>query len=158
MRMRQNVRLGSVPLFALLAGCGGDRRGDGVTPQTADAGRVTFEKFCAACHGVDGTGSETGIPPLAGSAWVRGPQSRLIRIVLHGLRGPIDVGAATYNLEMPGFGPVVSDAETAAVLTYIRSRFGRRADRITAETVGKVRRATRDRTTYWTAQELLAVP
>jgi len=67
-----------------------------------------------------------GLPglPLAGSPWVRGPENRLIRIVLHGVRGPLEVHDKTYDLEMPGFGRILSDADVASLLSYVRRRSG----------------------------------
>jgi HEAT repeat protein len=44
---------------------------------------------CVACHGEDGKGLAGLGPPLAGSARVQGPVTRLIRILLHGFEGEI---------------------------------------------------------------------
>jgi mono/diheme cytochrome c family protein len=97
-------------------------------------------------------------PPLAGVSWVTGSESRLIRIVLHGLRGPLVVAGKTYDLEMPGFGRVLSDADVAALLTYVRKRFGGPADPIRPEAVSRVRAAYSTRTDYWTVEELRRGP
>src|SRR6476646_1566108 len=91
--------------LVLLAGCGSPRR-QARTPN-ADAGRTQFQSYCAACHQYDGQGMGDA-PPLAGSPWVTGPESRLIRIVLHGVRGPMEVNGKTYDQEMPGFGTILS--------------------------------------------------
>ena len=127
-------------------------------PADHDVGRREFESYCLACHGSDGLGSNSA-PRFAGSPWVVGPPSRLIRIVLHGVRGPIDVGGGiTYNREMLAFGPILSDARIADLVTFVRRNFGGPTEAITAETVAEVRFATRDRSSYWTAEELLAEP
>ena len=97
-------------------------------------------------------------PPLAGSSWVMGPEGRVIRIVLHGLRGPIEVTGKTYNQEMPGFGPVLTDADIAILLSYARRRFGGVESPISAAAVASIRAANRDRKGYWTADELLKEP
>jgi mono/diheme cytochrome c family protein len=97
-------------------------------------------------------------PPLEGSPWVTGPESRLIKIVLHGLRGRIEIGGKTYNQEMPAFGKVLSDAEAASLLSFVRQRFGGGSPPISPEAVSRVRAATRDRTDYWSADELLKEP
>ena len=123
-----------------------------------DVGRIQFETRCAACHQPDGSGSEGGGPPLAGSSWVSGPESRLIRIVLHGVRGSIEVSGETYNLEMLGFGQVMGDDRIASLLTYVRSRWGDIDRPVREETVRRIRRDTLDRTTYWTVDELLQIP
>ncbi len=93
------------------------------TADPESRGDIAFLNHCAPCHLPDGRGVDGGGPPLADSSWVRGPDSRLIRIVLHGLRGPIDVGDQTYNREMLAFGPILSDEQIADLLTS-RRRFG----------------------------------
>ena len=141
---------------SLLPGCGYGR--ERAHKPDAEVGRTQFENYCAACHEADGLGTEDGAPPLMGSPWVVGPESRLIRIVLHGVRGPMEVGDETYNLEMPGFGPVLTDAEIASLLTFLRRRCGGPSIPIPAATVRQVRAANRNRTDYWTARELLDEP
>ena len=140
---------------SLLSGCGNGRE-HARTPD-AQAGRTQFENYCAACHQPDGLGSEDGVPPLLGSSWVEGPESRLIRIVLHGVRGPMEVGDQTYNLEMPGFGQVLTDAEIASLLTFVRTHYGGPSTPIPGETVRRIRAATPNRTDYWTARELRGI-
>ncbi len=125
---------------------------------SAVLGRIQFETHCAACHQPDGSGAEGGGPPLADSSWVSGPPSRLIRLVLQGVRGPIVVNGETYNREMIGFGPVATDEELAALLTYVRGQWGGIEERITPEDVGRIRQATASRIGYWTVEELLDIP
>ena len=140
-------------LVALLAGCGASRRPAANPAAAPDRGQAHFQSYCAACHQYDGQGVGQA-PPLAGSPWVAGPDDRLIKIVLHGLRGPIEVGGKTHDLEMPGFGQILGDADLAALLSYVRARFG--GAPIRAESIQRVRGATRGRTEYWTAAELTA--
>ncbi|PYV02549.1 MAG: hypothetical protein DMG10_14135 [Acidobacteria bacterium] len=122
------------------------------------SGAVHFERLCAGCHGSDGLALEGEGPPLAGSSWVAGPETRLIRIVMHGVRGPIQVGDEIHDREMPGFGPRLSDDEMASLLSFVRSRWGQPGAPITAETVRRVRAAAGKRTRYWTVEELRATP
>lgn len=86
------------------------------------------------------------------------PEGLVIRIVLHGLRGPIEVAGKNYNQEMPGFGPVLSDADIAMLLSYVRKRFGGVDSPVSAESVASIRAAYRDRKVYWTADELVKGP
>jgi mono/diheme cytochrome c family protein len=97
-------------------------------------------------------------PALAGSPWVTGPESRLIRIVLHGVRGPMVVDGKTYDREMPGFGSTLADTEVASLLSYVRRQFGAPSEPITAEMVSRVRVANQTRTQYWRVVELLENP
>lgn len=91
---------------------------------------------------------------MAGSRWVAGPENRLIKIVLHGVRGPVEVQGKIDDREMPGFGQVLSDADIASLLSFVRRRFGAPSEPITAETVGRVRAASPGRTDYWKVEEL----
>jgi mono/diheme cytochrome c family protein len=141
----------------LLVGCGNEENLDH-SPDPADLGKTRFENYCAACNQLGGLGIEGRVPPLDGSPWVAGSESRLIRIVLHGLRGPIKIGGQTYNLEMPSFGQAFKDDEIASMLSYVRSRYGEPSPPITAATVSQVRAATQNRSQYWTVDELLDVP
>ena len=139
-----------------LAGCAHTRKHTRLPD--ADPGRTRFETYCAGCHLDEGPWMRGEAPPIEGSAWVAGPESRLIRIVLHGLHGPIDVLSKTYNQEMPGFAPVLTDADIAALLSYVRKRFGGAATSTSAASVSLIRAANRGRSNYWTADELLKEP
>ena len=119
-------------------------------------GAQIFSSTCAACHQAQGEGTNV-YPPLAGSEWVNGPESRVVRIILHGLIGDVEVQGEVYNGAMPAWGPSLSDDEIAAVATYIRSSFGNRALPITTATVAQVRAAYPGRTTPWTMPELLLI-
>jgi len=88
-------------------------------------GRVIFGKICAACHQQDGAGKDGVAPPLDGSEWVKAPSGeRLVRIVLNGLNGPIQVQGKTWNIVMPPWRENLSDEEIAIVLNYIRGQWG----------------------------------
>jgi mono/diheme cytochrome c family protein len=94
-------------------------------------------------------------PPLEGSAWVAGPENRVIKIVLHGLHGSIEVRGQTYNQEMPGFAPILTDADIASLLSYARKRFGGATTPVSEAAVSTIRAANRGRTSYWTVDELI---
>ncbi len=68
------------------------------------AGEAVYLFACAACHQPNGGGAGGLAPPLAGSDWLAGPPERLVRVVLHGLYGPLRVNDLVCNLTMPGFG------------------------------------------------------
>ncbi len=111
---------------------------------------------CMACHQASGNGIAGQFPPLAGSEWVQGDSTTLIRILLHGLEGPMQVLGKAYNGAMPAWGSKLSDAQIAAVLTFIRSSWGNSAAAIDPTTVAEVRRAAGKRTAVWSAPELQA--
>jgi mono/diheme cytochrome c family protein len=144
----------TVGLASLLAGCAAGRHPARLA--TADPpGRAQFESYCAACHDVGGQGVAGEAPPLTGSSWVIGPQHRLIRILLHGVRGPIEVAGNTYNREMPGFGQVMTDAEIASLASFVRSQFGGMSGPVEPAAIGRIRAATPQRRDPWTTDELL---
>jgi len=117
-------------------------------------GRRLYGSTCAACHQAAAQGLPDKYPPLAGSEWVTGNERRLLRVMLHGLTGDIDVGGDTYNGAMPGWGAILKDAEIAAVATYVRNSFGNRASAIGPATVARVRQDFAARKQPWTRDEL----
>lgn len=117
-------------------------------------GAAIYNTVCTACHLPQGQGQEGLAPPLAGSEWVSGPESRLIRIVLHGIGGRISVAGKDYTLSMPGLGAALADEPVAQVLSYIRRSFGHEQPVVETATVTKVRAASKDRGSEWTAEEL----
>ena len=121
-----------------------------------DEGRSLFDSHCSACHQYDDSGTGEA-PPLDNSPWVTGPAERLIRIVLHGVEGRIEIDGKTYDREMPGFGGVLSDRQVSALSTYARTRFGAKTPSVTAGDVERVRREHSGRKTYWPARELLEI-
>jgi len=120
-------------------------------------GKQVFSTTCAACHQATGEGVPGVYPPLAGSEWVTGDEAKVVRILLHGVTGPIEVAGETFNSMMPPWGATLKDADIAAVLTYARSTWGNKGTPITAAKVASIRAATASRTTPWTAAELAAV-
>ena len=126
------------------------------TPSQPPDGRQLYATTCSACHQLTGLGLPDVYPPLAGSEWVTGDEERLIRVVLHGLTGEIEVAGETVSGAMPAWGESLDDASVAAVLTYIRTTWNNAASAVAPATVARVRRATAGRTSPWTAKELAA--
>ncbi|GAB3904856.1 hypothetical protein GCM10028826_06370 [Mucilaginibacter boryungensis] len=122
-------------------------------------GAIIFKTLCATCHGLDGKGIAIGgkempAPPLAGAPDVNGSPEKLVRILLHGLTGPVN--GKVYADVMPALG-ANSDKYIASVLSYIRNDFGNKAKTVTVEEVKKIREATIGRTKSWTIDELNAL-
>ena len=97
-----------------------------------------YNTFCGTCHQQNGKGALGRMPPLAGTDWVVGDKERLIRVVLNGLEGSIEVNGETYNSVMPGHS-FLSDDDIAIILTYIRKSFGNEASVISSEEMKVVR-------------------
>jgi mono/diheme cytochrome c family protein len=114
--------------------------------------------YCNTCHQSNGKGLESsGFPPLAGTTWVTGSEERLIKLVLKGLYGPIDVLGKKYPGQVPmtPFAGMLNDDEVAAVLTYVRNSFGNKASAILAEKVKATRASVQDKTGFYSPEELL---
>lgn len=121
----------------------------------AQMGKKVFDTTCIACHQANGLGVPGQYPPLVGSEWALGSEERAIRIVLHGLNGPITVEGKEYNNVMAPLGGALKDEQIANALSYVRASWGNAAPEVQPGTVAKVRTDTASRTTFWTAAELL---
>ena len=133
-----------LPVLALLPICG-----------QAEDGPLLYQTYCSACHGAAGQGGAEGAaPPLAKSLWAQGDPDRMIKVVLHGLMGEIEVLGKEYNLVMPPQGAVLSDTQIAAILTHVRS-FGNGGGKVPVERVAAVRAKFKEREAYWKGDELL---
>jgi mono/diheme cytochrome c family protein/glucose/arabinose dehydrogenase len=114
--------------------------------------------FCSTCHQPDGGGlNASGFPSLTGTPWVLGNSERLIKIVLNGMQGPIEVNGNKYPGQVPmtPFGGMLNDEEVAAVLTYVRNSFGNKAEPITPVQVKAVRDATQEKKGFYSPEELM---
>jgi glucose/arabinose dehydrogenase/mono/diheme cytochrome c family protein len=122
-----------------------------------ERGRRQYLATCAGCHLRSGLGNEGVAPSLVDSGFVQGPEGRLIRIVLHGLVGPLRAEGRTYsNAEMPAVLNLSSE-ETAEILTYVRRQWGHRAPAVHPDAVRAVRREHEERDLPWTQPELMKV-
>ena len=120
-----------------------------------DSGKQTYAGLCTACHQPTGKGLEGLAPPLADSEWVNGDPERIVKVVMHGLRGPIKVKGLSYNYDMPAAG-FLSDEQIAGVLTYIRREWDHEASPVPLDLVQKIRAETKGRTDAWTEGEFKA--
>ena len=132
-------------------------------PVLYQRGKKIFNDACAVCHQASGLGSvAVGAPPLVNSEWVLvAKPDRIIRIVLHGLSGPIQVLGQNYGTGvMTPFKDALSDEDIAAVITYIRNNrdWKHKASEVTAEDVKAIRNATKDHSGNMTSPELEKIP
>lgn len=113
---------------------------------------------CGTCHQPDGAGlPASGFPGLNGNQWVQGSEDRLIKIILKGLYGPLDVKGVKYpgHVPMTPFGGLLKDEEVAAVATYIRNSFGNKAAVVSPEKVKSIRDEIKDKKGFYSPEELL---
>lgn len=145
-----DASLGDSRTVATLTGKPGAKAGGAVD------GAQIYAAQCVACHQATGAGLPGVFPPLAGSEWVAAKDALPVNILLHGISGKLTVKGSAYNGAMPPFKDKLSDAEIAAVLSYVRSNFGNSAGKISADTVKTARDGSKERTQPWNGDEELA--
>jgi ubiquinol-cytochrome c reductase cytochrome b subunit len=102
-------------------------------------GAQIYSQNCVSCHQADGKGTPNFYPPLAGNPYVTGPATPVIHAVLYGLSGAKVEGKA-YTAEMPPWKGTLSNADIAAVTTYVRSSWGNKASPVTEAQVAAVKK------------------
>jgi mono/diheme cytochrome c family protein len=126
-----------------------------VTLGDYDAGKKLYMTTCFACHQATGLGLPGAFPPLAGAELVNANDpGKMIRIVLHGLQGPITVKGTAFNSVMPGLGNTLKDQQIADVITYVRGAWNNTGAPVSVEAVVAVRAAYPGRANMWTYAEL----
>ncbi|HYJ42494.1 MAG TPA: cytochrome c [Steroidobacteraceae bacterium] len=101
-------------------------------------GQLLYNKHCLACHQADGGGVPNMQPAIAGGTWVKGDARALALFVMSGgfdsaSRKDSDVGNV-----MPPFHQL-PDADLAAILTFIRQKFGDGGSPVSAADVADAR-------------------
>ena len=117
--------------LALLGGGGvhaQDAAGGVSAVRVADEGKQVYEQICQACHMADargGGGAGAAIPALANNPKLA-DKDYPITLLLKGRGG------------MPWFTDMLTPAQMAAVVTYVRSHFNDYPDPVTVEDVKRV--------------------
>jgi mono/diheme cytochrome c family protein len=126
-----DLRAMAVFLQQLPQQAGAPAPGSGADGPVLARGRKIYADHCAACHGEQGEGAPGAYPPLAGNRKVTlDPPLNLVRVIVGGGFPPATAGnPRPYG--MPPFGTVLSDADIAAVATWMRQAWGHRAPPVT---------------------------
>jgi mono/diheme cytochrome c family protein len=110
--------------------------------QRYSEGKRIYAAHCAECHGAEGRGKPPHYPPLAANQSISMTSSvNPIRMVLNGgyppgtRKNPMPYG-------MPPFAQSLSDADIAAVVTFIRTAWGNRGGPVTEREINRLRAAT----------------
>ena len=109
----------------------------GVPAALLAQGKSVYAQNCLTCHMADGLGVDGMNPPLARTDYVLGDKTRLTKLLLNGLQG-VEIGGEQYHGVMPAR-ESLTDAQIAAVLTYVRNSFGNKASVVTVGEVKDVR-------------------
>ena len=109
----------------------------GVSAALLASGKSVYAQNCLTCHMADGLGVDGMNPPLAKTDYVLGDKTRLTKVLLNGLQG-VEIDGEKYHGVMPAQA-TLTDAQIAAVLTYVRNSFGNKASAVTVAEVKAVR-------------------
>ena len=96
----------------------------------AETGQSLYNDNCAACHQKSGLGIKGAFPALAGDKVVQSPPAIAAIVLLNGRGG------------MPAFKSDLTDAQLAAVLTYIRTSWGNKAGAASVADIAAARKKT----------------
>ena len=109
----------------------------GISAAILASGKAVYAQNCLTCHLADGLGVDGMNPPLAKTDYVLGDKTRLTKVLLNGLKG-VEIGGEQYHGVMPAQASL-TDAQIAAVLTYVRNSFGNKASAVSMAEVKAVR-------------------
>lgn len=142
-----------ITVVLFLASCGGgsgnnkasqseseheSMEGNSIDQGVMEAGANLYRAHCLACHQTDGSGNPGMYPPLRQTEFILGEKDTLIKIVLNGLQGPLEVLGEEYNSVMAPYN-FLTDREISDLLTYVRNSFGNNADAVSPSEVAAAR-------------------
>jgi mono/diheme cytochrome c family protein len=108
------------------------------TADIAAAGQQVYARNCLTCHQADGYGVPNMQPAITDGDWVKGDARALALFVMTGgFNSAERKDGASHNV-MPAFRQL-PDEELAALLTYIRQKFGKGASPVSADDVAAAR-------------------
>jgi mono/diheme cytochrome c family protein len=110
-----------------------------VAAETLNLGGNLYKTHCAECHGERGEGGAGAYVPLAGHRTVNMASSaNLVKVILAGGFPPSTAGNPR-PFGMPPFGQSLTDAEIAALASFLRSSWGNNAPIVTELSVNRLR-------------------
>ncbi len=105
-----------------------------------ELGQQTFQ-MCVACHGPDGKGVKAGqlsmAPSLHESDFIKGNHDKLIAVIV--MKGILKQNNKYVQAMLP-LETVLKDEQIAAVVTYVKNKFGGKKDTVKAADVAKWRK------------------
>ena len=104
-----------------------------------ELGAELYKTQCAECHGERGEGGGFAYPPLAGHRTVlMSSSANLVKVIISG-GFPATTGGNPRPYGMPPFGQSLTNAEIAALASFLRSSWGNNAAAVTELDVNQVR-------------------
>ena len=125
--------LGAGFAVALMAGAMGAE-----APQETPAGQQAYARHCLTCHQADGYGVPNMQPAITGGTWVQGEVQALALFVMTGGFNSAERKEGESHNVMPAFRHL-SDEDLAAILSYIRQKFGKGASAVSVADVAAAR-------------------
>lgn len=118
--------------------------GEPASDEVLRAGAIQYDIHCGTCHLPSGEGSDETGPPLIGSPVVLDTDpSSLINITLYGAQLPETAPSTEWQARgwkrMEAYANKLSDEQTAALLSYMRSAWGHEAGAVSREQVATQR-------------------
>jgi mono/diheme cytochrome c family protein len=112
-----------------------------VAMAAGESGAEIFSANCSGCHGSSGQGAPNVAPPLAKNSYVVAKDPKAVcHTVLAGLHGSIKVNGKPWgDGTMPAWKGSLTNAQIAAVITYIRSSWGNKASAVTEKQIASVK-------------------
>ena len=109
------------------------------------AGAAIYRDVCAGCHKIDGSGIPYLIPDLAGSAAVASREATsVLQVILHGAASAATREEPT-GPQMPSYAWQLTDAQVAAVATYVRNSWGHATGAVPEPAVKRLRKSSQSR-------------
>jgi mono/diheme cytochrome c family protein len=106
--------------------------------ETRPSGQQLYGSHCLSCHQADGGGVPNMQPAITGGTWVTGDARALALFVMTGGFDSAERKESANGNVMPAFRQL-PDAELAAILTFIRQKFGNGASAVSAADVSEAR-------------------
>jgi mono/diheme cytochrome c family protein len=101
-------------------------------------GQALYKKHCLACHQADGGGVPNMQPAIVGGTWVKGDARAMALFVMTGgFDSAARKDSANGNV-MPPFRQL-ADEDLAAILTYVRQKFGDGSSPVSAADIAAAR-------------------
>ena len=112
---------------------------EGASSEQLVLGKQLYGQQCADCHGAQGQGAPGAYPALAGNRSVQmDSHVNAVQAILAGGFAPATPGNPR-PFGMPPFRTLLSDAEIAAVASFVRQSWGNRASAVTPQAVQRLR-------------------
>ncbi len=97
------------------------------------AGVEVYQSHCQNCHGANGEGLSSLIPPLTDSVYLKNNKAALACAIKSGLKGAIIIKGKTFDDVMPA--NELTTMELAQVITYVGNSFGNKLGTVPVDQV-----------------------